>query len=340
MNYSSEEIAKIINGKLEGNPSVSVNSVAKIEDGKEGDLCFLSNTKYTPHLYTSKASVVIVNEDLKLDKEIDCTLIRVKDAYIAFSQLLEIYNKISLPSSGISEKAHISESAKIGENCYIAPFVFIGEDVIIGDNTSIYPYTYIGNNASIHSGTTIFSGVKIYNNCIIGENNIIHAGAVIGADGFGFAPNSNGDYKKIQQIGNVVTEEFVEIGANTTIDRATLGSTIIKKGAKLDNQIQIGHNVVIGENTVIAGLTGIAGSTKIGKNCMIGGSTGIAGHLKLGDNVRVAGHTGVGSNIKNGETIQGPYAFNQKDFLRSYIIFKRLPQMYETLKSIEKSLHL
>lgn len=340
MNYSSEEIAKIINGKLEGNPSVSVNSVAKIEDGKKGDLCFLSNTKYTPHLYTSKASVVIVNEDLKLDKETDCTLIRVKDAYIAFSQLLEIYNKISVPSSGISEKAYISESAKIGENCYIAPFVFIGEDVIIGDNTSIYPHTYIGNNANIHSGTTIFSGVKIYNNCIIGENNIIHAGAVIGADGFGFAPNSDGNYKKIQQIGNVVTEEFVEIGANTTIDRATLGSTIIKKGAKLDNQIQIGHNVVIGENTVIAGLTGIAGSTKIGKNCMIGGSTGIAGHLKLGDNVRVAGHTGVGSNIKNGETIQGPYAFNQKDFLRSYIIFKRLPQMYETLKSIEKSLHL
>ena len=321
-------------------PSVLINSVAKLEDGKEGDLCFLLNTKYTPHLYTSKASIVIVNEDLKLDKEIDCALIRVKDAYIAFSQLLEIYNKMSIPPSGISKNAHISESAKIGENCYIAPFVFIGEDAIIGDNTSIYPYTYIGNNASIHSGTTIFSGVKIYNNCIIGENNIIHAGAVIGADGFGFTPNSDGKYKKIQQIGNVVTEEFVEIGANTTIDRATLGSTIIKKGAKLDNQIQIGHNVVIGENTVIAGLTGIAGSTKIGKNCMIGGSTGIAGHLKLGDNVRVAGHTGVGSNIKNGETIQGPYAFNQKEFLRSYIIFKRLPQMYETLKAIEKSLHL
>ena len=340
MNYSSEEIAKIINGKVEGSSSILVNSIAKIEDAKEGNLCFLLNAKYTTHLYNSKASIVIVNEDLKLEKEIDCTLIRVKDAYIAFSQLLEIYNNMSIPSSGISENAHISKSAKIGENCYIAPFVFIGEHVIIADNTSIYPYTYIGNNASIHSGTIIFSGVKIYNNCIIGENNIIHAGAVIGADGFGFTPNLDGNYKKIQQIGNVVTEEFVEIGANTTIDRATLGSTIIKKGVKLDNQIQIGHNVVIGENTVIAGLTGIAGSTKIGKNCMIGGSTGIAGHLKLGDNVRVAGHTGVGSNIKDGEPIQGPYAFNQKEFLRSYIIFKRLPQMYETLKSIEKSLHL
>lgn len=338
MKYTSEEIANILNGTIEGDPSKIVSSVAKIEEGKNGDLCFLSNTKYTSHLYTTKASVVIINKNLSLEKKVDCTLIRVEDAYIAFSKLLELYNKMTLPKSGISKKSDISKSAKIGNNCYIGPFVFIGENVIIEDNTYIFPHSFVGNNTSIGSRTIIFSGVKIYNNCKIGEDNIIHAGAVIGADGFGFAPNSQGNYNKIQQIGNVVTKEFVEIGSNTTIDRATIGSTLIKKGAKLDNQIQIGHNVVVGENTVIAGLVGIAGSTKIGNYCMIGGSTGIAGHLTIGNNVKVAGHTGVGSNIKEGETIQGPYAFNQKEFLRSYIIFKRLPKMYDTLNKIEKSL--
>lgn len=338
MKYTTEEIANILDGTIEGDSSKIVSSIAKIEEGKNGDLCFLSNTKYTQYLYTTKASVVVVNKNLTLDKKVDCTLIRVEDAYIAFSKLLELYKKMTLPGSGISEKSDISKSAKIGKNCYIGPFVFIGENVIIEDNTFVFPHSFIGNNVNIGTRTTIFSGVKIYNNCKIGKNNIIHAGAVIGADGFGFAPNSEGNYNKIQQIGNVITKEFVEIGSNTTIDRATIGSTLIKKGAKLDNQIQIGHNVVIGENTVIAGLVGIAGSTKIGDNCMIGGSTGIAGHLMIGNNVRVAGHTGVGSNVKDGETIQGPYAFNQKEFLRSYIIFKRLPKMYETLNKIEKSL--
>ena len=338
MKYTSEEIANILNGTIEGDSSKTISSIAKIEEGKKGDLCFLSNTKYNPYLYTTKASVVIVNKNLPIEKKVNCTLIKVEDAYVAFSKLLELYNKSILPKPGISKKSDISKSAKIGNNCYIGPFVFIGENVIIEDNTFIFPHTFVGNNTSIGSRTTIFSGVKIYNNCKIGKDNIIHAGAVIGADGFGFAPSPEGNYKKIQQIGNVVTKEFVEIGSNTTIDRATIGSTLIKKGVKLDNQIQIGHNVVIGENTVIAGLVGIAGSSKIGNNCMIGGSTGIAGHLTIGNNVRIAGHTGVGSNIKDGETIQGPYAFNQKDFLRSYIIFKRLPKMYETLNKIEKSL--
>ena len=210
--------------------------------------------------------------------------------------------------------------------------------MIIGNNVQIHPHCFIGDNVIIKNNTTLFSGVKIYNNCEIGEENIIHAGAIIGSDGFGFANNNEGNYKKIQQIGNVIIHDFVEIGSNTTIDRATLGSTIINKGVKLDNQIQIGHNVEVGENTVIAGLVGVAGSTKIGNNCMIGGSTGIAGHLNIGNNVRVAGHTGVGSNIKDGKTIQGQYAFDQKDFLRSYIIFKRLPKMYETLQKIEKQL--
>ena len=340
MKYTSGEIAKILQGTIDGDSNKIVNSVARIEEGKDGDLCFLSNSKYTSFLYSTKASVVIVNENLKIDKKVNSSIIRVKDAYVAFSKLLELYNKMTLPESGISKKSEISKSAKIGENCYIGPFVFIGENVIINDNSLIFPHSYIGSNVNIGTGTTIFSGVKIYKDCVIGNQNIIHAGAVIGSDGFGFAPNSEGDYNKIQQIGNVITEEYVEIGSNTTIDRATLGSTIIRKGVKLDNQIQIGHNVEIGVNTVIAGLTGIAGSTKIGDNCMIGGSTGIAGHLRLGNNVRVAGHTGVGSNIKDGETIQGPYAFNQKDFLRSYIIFKRLPKMYDTLKLIEKSLKI
>jgi len=340
MKYTSEEIANILNGTVEGDTSVVISSVAKIEEGKKGDLCFLSNSKYTPHLYSSEASVIIVNNNLQLEKEVNCTLIRVEDAYFAFSQLLDIYNKISNQKTGISEKSHISKSSTIGKNCYIAPFVFIGENVIIDDNVQIHPHCFIGDNSKISNSTTLFSGVKVYNGCIIGENNILHSGVIIGADGFGFAPNPDGNYNKIQQIGNVVTEEFVEIGANTTIDRATLGSTQIKKGVKLDNQIQIGHNVVIGENTVIAGLTAIAGSTKIGENCMIGGSTGIGGHLNIGNNVRVAGHTGVASNIKNGETIQGPYAFNQKEFLRSYIIFKKLPKMYDTLHSIKKSLEI
>ena len=338
MKYSAQEIANILGGTIEGDASVSVSYVAKIEEGKEGGLCFLSNTKYTHFIYSSDASVVIVNNDLVLEKEVSPTLIRVEDAYSSFSKLLDLYNTINSKKPLLSEKAHISENVNIGKNCHIAPFVFIGKNSTIGDNVVLYPHCFIGDNVEIKDNSTLFSGVKIYDNITIGKENIIHSGSVIGSDGFGFAPNSEGEFTKIQQIGNVVTHENVEIGSNTTIDRATMGSTIIHKGAKLDNQIQIGHNVVIGENTVIAGLVGIAGSTKIGKNCLIGGSTGIAGHLRIGNNVRVAGHTGVGSNIKDGETIQGPYAFNQKDFLRSYIIFKRLPQMYETLQNIKKSL--
>ena len=336
MKYTSKEISKIINGTVEGDLNIIVNTLGKIEEGKKGDLCFLSNPKYTKFLYSSKASIIIINKDLKLNKKVSPTLIRVDDAYSAFTQLLNIYNQISLPKKGISNSAYISDSAIIGENCYIAPFVFIGENTVIKDNVQIYPHCYIGDE----SITTLFSGVKIYHKCIVGEENIIHSGVVIGGDGFGFAPNLDGEFTKIQQIGNVITEEYVEIGSNSTIDRATIGSTIIKKGVKLDNQIQVGHNVEIGENSVIAGIVAIAGSTKIGKNCLIGGSSGIAGHLKIGDNVKIAGHTGVGSNIKNGETIQGPYAFNQKDFLRSYIIFKKLPEMYKTLESVKNTLDI
>tara|TARA_B100000700_G_scaffold318099_2_gene410629 strand:- start:1109 stop:2131 length:1023 start_codon:yes stop_codon:yes gene_type:complete len=338
MNYTAKEIAKILKGTVEGNETVVINSISKIEEAKNGDLCFLSNSKYNSYLYSCKGSIVIVNNNLQLEKKIVPTLIRVKDPYIAFAQLLELHNKTSFQEPEISKNTHIANSSKIGKNCYIGPFVFIGDNVEIGDNVQIHPHCFIGDNVIIKNNTILFSGAKVLNNCKIGHQNYIHSGVIIGSDGFGFANNSKGNYKKIQQIGNVITHDFVEIGANTTIDRATLGSTIINKGVKLDNQIQIGHNVEIGKNTVIAGLVGIAGSTKIGENCMIGGSTGIAGHLKIGNNVRVAGHTGVGSNIKNGETIQGPYAFNQKDFLRSYVIFKKLPKMHETLEKIKKQL--
>jgi len=335
MNYTSEEIANILDGTVEGNHSETVHSIAKIEEGKKGDLCFLSNPKYNSYLYSSKASIVIVNKNIQLDKEVNTTLIKVDDAYLAFTKILEMYQQHNNTKEGVSKKSDISKSAKLGEKCYIAPFVFLGENVKIGKNVQIHPHCFIGDNVEIKDNSTLFSGVKIYHNCIIGSENVIHSGSVIGADGFGFAPNSEGNYNKIQHIGNVVTHDFVEIGANTTIDRATLGSTIIYQGVKLDNQIQVGHNVEIGKHTVIAALTAIAGSTKIGKNCMIGGQTAIAGHLKIGNFVKVAGKSGIASNIKDGETIQGSLAFNQKDFLRSYIIFKKLPEIYKTMESLK-----
>ena len=336
MNYTSEEIANILEGTVVGNHNETVHSIAKIEEGKEGDLCFLSNPKYNSYLYSCKASIVIVNKNIQLEQDVTTTLIKVDDAYLAFSKILEMYQQNNNTKVGISEKSDIDKSAKLGKECYIAPFVFIGENVKIGNNVEIHPHCFIGDNVEIKDNTTLFSGVKIYHDCIIGSENVIHAGSIIGSDGFGFAQNSEGNYKKIQQIGNVVTHDFVEIGSNTTIDRATLGSTIIHQGVKLDNQIQVGHNVEIGENTVIAALTAIAGSSKIGNNCMIGGQTAIAGHLKIGNFVKVAGKSGIASNIKDGETIQGSLAFNQKDFLRSYVIFKKLPEIYQAIESIKK----
>lgn len=338
MEYTSLEIARILHGKVEGDQNIIIESVSSIEDGKKGDLCFLSNPKYNNLLYSTKASIVIINEKLKLEKDVNCTLIRVKDPYLAFSHLLDLINKYEYKHIGISKNAHISDSSKISKGCYVGPFVFIGENVVIEKNVKIYPHCYIGDNVTIRENSVLFSGVKIYKDSIIGKNNILHSGSIIGADGFGFTAYNEGEYKKIQQIGNVITKNLVEIGANTTIDRATLGSTIIGEGVKLDNQIQIGHNVIIGKNTVIAGLVGIAGSTKIGRNCMIGGSTGIAGHLNIGNNVKIAGHTGVGSNIKDNKIIQGPYAFDQRDFLRSYIIFKKLPKIYDDIEKIKKEL--
>jgi UDP-3-O-[3-hydroxymyristoyl] glucosamine N-acyltransferase len=337
MNFTAQQIANILGGTIEGNPNAEVSSVAKIEEGCIGNLCFLANEKYTNHIYTTNASVVIVNNSFNLDKEIKATLIKVDDAYSSFSQLLEVYNKMKFDKVGLSNKADICTETSIENDVYIGAFTSICEGVIIGENVKIHPNCYIGENVIIGDNTIIFPNVSIYHDCKIGSNNILHSGVVIGSDGFGFAPNGDNHYKKISQIGNVDISDEVEIGSNTTIDRATMGSTKIGKGVKLDNLIQIGHNVEIGENTVIAAQTGIAGSSKIGKNCMIGGQVAISGHLTITDEVKVAGQSGIASSIKEkGAIVQGPMAFDIKDFQRSYIIFRKLPEMYKTLNSIKK----
>ena len=338
MKFSAKKIADIINGTIVGDPNVEIYALAKIEDGKSGDICFLANEKYNNFIYKSNASIVIVNNFFKVKKPIKATLIKVTNPYSSFNKLMEIYHTNKFNKIGLSNKAHISTDISVGNQVYIGPFTSIEKNVIIGNNVKIHSNCNIGEHVIIGDNTTIFSNVSIYNNCEIGANNIIHSGVVIGSDGFGFAQNQKNQFEKIKHIGNVKILDNVEIGANTSIDRGTMGSTKIGQGVKLDNLIQIGHNVNIGKNTVIAGLTAIAGSTKIGNNCMIGGSTGIAGHLKIGNNVKIAGQTGVGSDIKDGETIQGPYAFNQKDFLRSYVIFKKLPKMYKILQNIEKKI--
>ncbi len=337
MNFTAKQIADILGGSIVGNPNVNINSVAKIEEGCVGDLCFLANEKYTKYIYTSKASIIIVNNSFDHDKKISSTLIKVEDAYSSFSQLLEFYNKMKFDKVGLSDKADICSEATIGNNVYIGAFTSVSKNVIIGKNVKIHSNCYIGDNVTIGDNTVIFSNVSVYHDCEIGADNIIHSGAVIGSDGFGFAPNRDNHYKKISQIGNVKISNHVEIGANTCIDRATMGSTKIGDGVKLDNLIQIAHNVEIGENTVIAAQTGIAGSTKIGKNCMIGGQVAVSGHLEITDEVKVAGQSGIASSIKEkGCIIQGPMAFDIKEFQRSYIIFKKLPEMYRTLSLIKK----
>lgn len=336
MKFTAKEIAKILDGKIEGNPDASVHKLSKIEEGEPGSVSFLANPKYTRFIYSSNASIVIVDEDFKAEEEIRPTLIRVKNAYTAFAKLLEVYNKIKLDKKGISQQASIAESAKIGEDVYIGAQAFVGENVEIGNNCKIYPQAFIGDNVRIGNNTTIFAGVKIYSDNHIGSDCVIHAGVVIGADGFGFAPQQDSNYMKIAQIGNVIIEDHVEIGANTTIDRATLGSTIIRRGAKLDNLIQIAHNVEVGENTVIAAQSGIAGSTKVGKNCMIAAQVGIIGHINIGNNVKIAGQSGVSSNIKDGAVIFGSPAFDAGKYRKAYIHFRNLQKIVDRIDALEK----
>jgi len=340
MKFKAQQIADILEGDLVGNPEEEVSKLSKIEEGEKGSLTFLSNPKYNAHLYTTNASVAIVNRSFVPEKEVKTTLIKVDDAYKSFSKVLEFYNEVKNNKLGREQPHYIAASSIIGENEYIGAFAYIGENVKIGDNVKIYPNAYIGDNTVIGDDTVIFAGVKIYSDTQIGQNCKIHSNAVIGADGFGFAPDENGAYKAIPQIGNVVIEDNVDIGAASTIDRATLGSTIIRKGVKLDNQIQIAHNVEVGKNTVIASQTGVSGSTKIGENCMIGGQVGIAGHLKIGNNVKVLGQTGVTKSLKDNEMVYGTPALNARDFNKSYVHFKNLPKVVSKINQLEKDLKI
>jgi UDP-3-O-[3-hydroxymyristoyl] glucosamine N-acyltransferase len=337
MEFTARQISDLLNGQIEGDENVKVNTLSKIEEGKAGSLSFLANPKYTSYIYTTLATLVIVNKDFIPEQKIQPTLIRVENAYESFVQLLEIYNRIQLDKKGIDQLSFISPSAILGSDCYVGAFAYIGNNASIGKNVKIYPQVFIGDNVVIGDNTTLFAGVKVYSDCKIGNNCTLHTGTVIGADGFGFTPNAENQYKKVAQIGNVIIEDHVEVGANTSIDRATLGSTIIRKGVKLDNLIQIAHNVEIGENTVIAAQTGVAGSTKIGRDCMIGGQVGIVGHITIADKVKIAAQSGVGSSITNeGEIVQGSPAFNIGEYKRTYVIFRKLPQLEKRIKELEQ----
>jgi UDP-3-O-[3-hydroxymyristoyl] glucosamine N-acyltransferase len=339
MEFTAATIAGFLKGEIEGNPEIKVNTIAKIEDGQSGALSFLANPKYEPYIYETKSSVVLVNKSFVPTSAITATLIRVENAYEAFASLLRLVDQARPRKKGIHATAVIETTAKIGTDVFIGPYSYIGENCIVGDGCSIYPHVYIGDNTKIGKNCTINPGVKIYHECLIGEGCVIHAGSVIGGDGFGFAPQSDNEYMKIPQLGNVVLEDNVEIGANVTIDRATMGSTIIRKGVKLDNLIQIGHNVEVGENSVMAAQTGISGSTKVGRNCMFGGQVGLAGHLKIADGTKIGAQSGILGDIKDENTvILGTPAFDLKQFLRSSVIFRKLPDLKIKIDSLEKTI--
>lgn len=339
MVFTARKIADYLGGQVEGDESIEISHFSKIEEGTVGSISFLANLQYKKYIYTTKASIVLVNNNLELDSPISATLIRVENAYQSLALLLQLYQSMKPEKTGVDSGAFISSTAKLGENCYVGTFAFIGENCSIGESSKIYPQVYIGDNVTIGKNVTLYPGVKIYDDCKIGDYCTIHAGAVIGSDGFGFAPNSDNEYSKVPQIGKVILEDRVEIGANTTIDRATMGATIIRRGAKLDNLIQIAHNVEIGENTVMAAFAGVAGSAKIGKNCMIGGQTGFAGHITVADNVRVAAQSGISSNIAEGKTIQGAPAYEYGAYQKSYVLFKRLPELYKQINALQQELN-
>ncbi|MES2810565.1 MAG: UDP-3-O-(3-hydroxymyristoyl)glucosamine N-acyltransferase [Bacteroidota bacterium] len=336
MQFTAQQIASLLNGTVEGDPSVAVSALAKIEEAAAGALSFLANPKYEQYLYTTGASIVIVNNSLVLAQPVTATLIRVEDAYSAFSVLLDAYSTLKLDKSGVEQPSFIHPTATIGENVYIGAFAYIGPDVKVGDNSKIYPGTYIGDNVTVGKNVTLFAGVKVYFDCVLGDNVIIHSGAIIGSDGFGFAPTADGTYKKIAQIGNVILEDDVEVGSNTTIDRATMGSTIIRKGVKLDNLIQVAHNVEIGKNTVIAAQSGISGSTKIGERAVFGGQVGIAGHLTIANGTQLGAQAGVNSSIQdeNKQWHGTPYV-PLRDFLRNHVSLRNLSSMEKRIRDLE-----
>ncbi|MFA5618741.1 MAG: UDP-3-O-(3-hydroxymyristoyl)glucosamine N-acyltransferase [Weeksellaceae bacterium] len=338
MEFSALEIASFLEGRIEGNPDVKVSTLSKIEEGKPGTLSFLSNMKYEPYLYGTEASLVIVSKDFIPTKKFKTTLIYVDDAYRSFTKLLNHVNQLRNKKTGIDSLTHIHESAELGQDIYIGSFVYVGENVKIADNVMIYSNAHIGDNVKIGEGTVIHSGVRLYTDTEIGKNCIINSNTVIGADGFGFAPTEGGKMEKIPQIGNVIIKDNVEIGASCTIDRATLGSTIIHSGVKLDNLIQIAHNVEIQENTVIAAQAGIAGSTKIGRNCRVGGQAGVVGHLKIGDYAQIQAQSGITKEISEGARIQGSPAMDVSDFRKSYVYFRRFPEIVKRLEELEKEI--
>jgi UDP-3-O-[3-hydroxymyristoyl] glucosamine N-acyltransferase len=337
MEFTAATIAGFLKGEIEGNPGIKVNTIAKIEEGHEGALSFLANPKYEHYIYSTGSSVVLVNKSFIPSGKIEATLIRVENAYEAFASLLRLVDQSRPRKKGIHPTAIIESTAKVGTDVYIGPYAYIGENCIIGEGCSVYPHVYIGDNSKLGINCTLNPGVKIYHDCILGEGCIIHAGTVIGSDGFGFAPQSENEYMKIPQLGNVILEDLVEIGANVTIDRATMGSTIIRRGVKLDNLIQIGHNVEVGENTVMAAQTGIAGSTKVGRNCMFGGQVGISGHIRIANGSKIGAQAGIAGDVKEENTvILGSPAFDIKQFLRSTVVFKKLPELKTKIETLEK----
>jgi UDP-3-O-[3-hydroxymyristoyl] glucosamine N-acyltransferase len=338
MKFSAQQIANILNGTIVGNEDVEVGGFSKIEEGKRGTLTFLDNPKYEPYIYTTQADIVLVNNDFVPSETIRATLVKVQNAYTALAMLLNMVEQSKTKKSGIDATAFIAASAKIGENCYVGNMAYIGEQTVIGKHCQIYPHAYIGNNVTIGDHSIVYPHVTIYDDCVVGNHCILQAGAVVGSDGFGFAPE-DGEYKKIPQLGNVVLEDEVEVGANTTIDRAVMGSTIIRRGVKLDNLIQIAHNVEVGENTVMAAQTGIAGSTRIGSNCMFGGQVGIVGHLKIADGVKFGAQSGVMRSVEQaGEYMGTPVPQQARDHFRSVTLFNKLPEMSRTIQRLQKEI--
>ncbi len=338
MEFSLEQLAGILGGTVEGDPTQKVNRLDKIQEGQSGSIAFLANAKYEAFLYETAATAVIVSQDFVANKPFKTNLIRVKDAYTGFTTLLEAYQQLNQAALvGVEEPSYLAESSSMGENGYRGAFSYIGKNCTLGKGVKIYGQAYIGDRVKIGDGSIIHAGAKIYEDTQIGKHCVIHSGAIIGSDGFGFAPQSDGSYKTIPQIGNVVLEDQVSIGANTTIDRATMGTTLIRKGVKIDNQVHIAHNVVIGEHTVIAAQTGISGSTEIGKHCILAGKVGIAGHLKIADHTTIGGNTGISKSIKEpGKSLFGFLAMDLKDFLRSYSVFKNLDDLQKRIQQLEK----
>jgi len=337
MNFTAALIAEFLKGSVEGNSEATVSDISKIEEGKPGTLSFLANPKYEKFIYDTQSSIVIVNADFQPQKKISATLVRVKNAYESFAALLRLYEQSKPKKSGISKMAVISDTANLGKELYVGEFTVVSENASIGDGVQLYPQVYVGDHVKIGEGTILHPGVKVYEGCEIGAHCVIHAGAIIGADGFGFAPNQDNNYEKIPQVGKVIIEDHVEIGANTTVDRATMGATILRKGVKLDNLVMIAHNVEIDQNTVIAAQSGISGSTTVGKNCMFGGQVGLIGHINIASGVKIAAQSGITKDIKEeGIVIQGSPAFEFGPYQRSYLLFRNLPKLREQINELER----